>query len=68
MPTRDLSPRESEIVRFYAKGFSAKYIAAKLFLSPRTIETHVRHIYEKTGLSTRDELIEYALHLGSNHD
>lgn len=54
-----LSRRQQEVVDLYTNGFSAKWIAARLFISPRTVETHLQHVYGKLGLSCRDELAEY---------
>lgn len=53
-----LSKREAEVYGLASVGFSTRYIARKLWLSPRTVETHIRHIYEKLGVHSRDELIE----------
>lgn len=53
-----LSKRESEVYGLASRGFTTRYIAERLWLSPRTVETHVRHIYEKLGVHSRDELIE----------
>lgn len=58
MQTTDLSPREQEVARLYSKGVSARYVAERLHISPRTVEVHIRHVYEKLGISRRDELIE----------
>lgn len=53
-----LSRRKDEVARLYSRGFSAKYIARRLFISPRTVEVHIRRAYQKLGVSSRDELIE----------
>lgn len=53
-----LSPRELDVARLAARGFSARYIARRYGISDRTVETHTRHIYEKLLVSTRDALIE----------
>lgn len=53
-----LSVREREVCGLAARGYSVKYIAKRLFLSPRTVEVHMRHIYEKAGIQCRDQLIE----------
>lgn len=53
-----LSPRERQVAGLIARGFSSPYIARKLHLSIRTIDTHKRHIYQKLEVSTRDDLIE----------
>jgi two-component system response regulator NreC len=56
-----LSPRETEVLRLIALGHTSAEIAAKLHLSPRTVETHRAHIHRKLGLRTRAELVQYAL-------
>lgn len=53
-----LSPRETEIARIIARGLSCRHAAARLGLSVRTIETHMRHIHEKLLTYSRDTLIE----------
>jgi HD-GYP domain-containing protein (c-di-GMP phosphodiesterase class II) len=50
---KDLSDREVEVLRLLARGLSNKKIGRDLFISSRTVQQHVRHIYEKTGISTR---------------
>jgi two-component system, NarL family, response regulator NreC len=59
-----LSPREIEILRLIALGFTSVEVARQLHLSPRTVETHRAHILRKLGLSTRAELVSYALGRG----
>lgn len=56
-----LSPRETEILRLIALGHTSAEIAGKLHLSRRTVETHRAHIHRKLNLSTRAELVQYAL-------
>lgn len=56
-----LSPRETEILRLIALGYTSAEVAAQLHLSSRTIETHRAHIHRKLGLTTRAELVRYAL-------
>lgn len=51
-----LSPRETEVFALLANGRSLPYIEEKLVVSHSTAKTHVRHIYEKTGVSSRQEL------------
>lgn len=53
-----LTPRESEVLPLLARGHTQPAIAKELFCSPETIKVHVRHIYEKAGVHSRDELIE----------
>lgn len=54
------TPREADVYGLATRGYTSRYIAAQLFLSPRTVEVHIRHIYEKTGVTCRDELIDYS--------
>jgi two-component system, NarL family, response regulator NreC len=57
----ELSPREIEIVRLIALGFTSREIASKLHLSRRTVETHRSRIQAKLGVTTRAELVRFAL-------
>jgi two-component system response regulator NreC len=59
-----LTQREVEVLRLIAFGHTSVEIARKLQLSPRTIETHRAHIHKKLGLTTRAELVRYALRRG----
>jgi ATP/maltotriose-dependent transcriptional regulator MalT len=52
----DLSRREREVVGRAAAGRTNREIAAEMFLSPRTVETHMSNALRKLGLSSRDEL------------
>jgi two-component system response regulator NreC len=56
-----LSPREREVLRFTARGFSNLEIAERLFVSPKTIDTYRSRIMAKLDLHRRSELVEYAL-------
>ena len=60
-PPDDLTPREVEVLGLLALGFMNPEIADKLVLSVRTVETHRANIQRKTGLSTRAELVAYAI-------
>jgi two-component system, NarL family, response regulator NreC len=60
-PPDGLSDREVEVLRLIAMGHTNGEIAAKLFLSVRTVETHRSHIQQKLSLSSRAELVAYAL-------
>ncbi len=59
-----LSDREVEVLRLIALGHTNSDIAAQLFLSVRTIETHRAHIQQKTRRSSRPELVRYAIDHG----
>lgn len=51
-----LTRRESEVARLVARGMSNREIAESLFVSPRTVETHVEHILAKLGLRSRGQV------------
>jgi predicted ATPase/DNA-binding CsgD family transcriptional regulator len=55
-----LSPREIEVVRLIAEGRSSKEIAETLFISVRTVGTHITNIFGKLGVSSRSALTAYA--------
>jgi two-component system response regulator NreC len=59
-----LSEREHEILRLLALGHTNQEIAAELYLSVRTVETHRAHIMQKLRITTRAELVRYALDQG----
>jgi DNA-binding NarL/FixJ family response regulator len=56
-----LTAREQEVVRLVARGRSNKSIAHQLGISPRTVEGHLNHVFEKVGSTSRTELVHYAL-------
>jgi DNA-binding NarL/FixJ family response regulator len=56
-----LTTREEEVVRLVARGLSNKAIARQLGISPRTVEGHLNHVFEKLDTSSRTELVHYAL-------
>jgi two-component system response regulator NreC len=59
-----LSDREREVMRLLALGHTNQEIATMLFISVRTAETHRAHIMQKLRLSTRAELVAYAIDQG----
>jgi two-component system, NarL family, response regulator NreC len=59
-----LSDREREVLRLLALGHTNQEIAKLLYISVRTAETHRAHIMQKLQLTTRAELVRYALHEG----
>ncbi|MEO2482674.1 response regulator transcription factor, partial [Eggerthella lenta] len=58
---QQLSNRELEILQLLAKGFTNKEISEQIFLSVKTVEAHRSKIYQKLGLKTRADLVDYAL-------
>lgn len=59
----ELSPREIEVLKLIAAGFSNQEIADKLYLSLNTIKTHTNNIYSKLGVNRRTQAIETARNL-----
>ena len=59
-----LSDREREVLRLLARGYTNQEIASQLYISVRTAETHRAHIMQKLRLTTRAELVRYALAQG----
>jgi DNA-binding NarL/FixJ family response regulator len=64
-PIRDpeldlLTPRERDVLRLLARGYAYKEIASELFISVKTVETHVSSVLRKTQLSNRYELSRWA--------
>lgn len=53
-----LSPRESEIFQYLAKGRSVPYMREELMISKSTIETHIKHIYSKMDVHSKQELLD----------
>lgn len=62
-----LSPRETEVLRLIAQGYSNKEIAARLNISAKSVETYKSRSMEKTGLQGRVEIVRYALQRGWLH-
>jgi DNA-binding NarL/FixJ family response regulator len=56
-----LTPQELQVARFVAEGLSNKEVAAQLFLSPRTIDAHLRNIFAKLNLTSRTQLARLEL-------
>lgn len=59
-----LTPREEDVLKQIAQGLTNQEIAEKLVLGLNTIKTHRLHVYQKLGLHTRAELVEYAMQRG----
>ncbi len=56
-----LTPREREVTTYLARGFRYKEIASELGISVKTLETHVKHIFDKLGIASRHEVVGIAL-------
>jgi DNA-binding CsgD family transcriptional regulator len=56
-----LSEREAEVLRLVAQGLTNAEVATQLYLSPRTVEAHLRRIYDKLGTSSRSAAVRFAL-------
>ena len=61
-----LTPQESQIARFVAQGLSNREVAAQLFLSPRTVDFHLRNVFTKLGIASRTELAALQLDADSS--
>ena len=55
-----LTPTERDVVQLVSEGLANKDIAARLFISPRTVQTHLTHVYTKLGLTSRVQLVQEA--------
>ena len=55
-----LTPTERDVVRLVSDGLANKDIATRLFVSPRTVQTHPTHVYHKLGLTSRVQLVQEA--------
>jgi len=55
-----LTPTELDVVRLVSEGLANNDIATRLFVSPRTVQTHLTHVYTKLGLTSRVQLVQEA--------
>jgi DNA-binding NarL/FixJ family response regulator len=62
--TSDLTPREWEILRYYALGFGCVEIASRLSLSPKTVSTHKTNGMRKLGLRSTADLVRWTIEHG----
>ncbi len=58
-----LTKREIEIIKLIAEGFTSQQMADKLFISPRTVETHRANLMKKVGVKNAVELVKKAQQL-----
>ena len=63
-PGGELSDREIEVLRLVALGHTNAEVAAELYVSVRTVETHRAHLQQKLNLKTRADLVRYAREFG----
>ena len=63
-PVEELTPRETEVLRLVAQGYTSQQVADQLSISVNTVETHRAHIMEKLGLRGRAQLVRYAIARG----
>ncbi len=54
-----LSGREVEVLTLFSMGHTQKQVAEELFISPSTAHAHIRHIYTKTGMHSRQDILNY---------
>ena len=64
-PSAQLTPQERQVARFVAQGLSNKEVAAQLYLSPRTIDAHLRNAFAKLGVTSRTQLARMELEEGA---
>lgn len=63
-PLNGLTPREREVLSLAAEGLSTTEMAEKLFISPRTAETHRTNLMQKLGLQSQTDLVRFAIRKG----
>ena len=59
-----LTPRERDVVNLIARGYTYRETAARMEISVKTLETHMRHIFDKLGIASRHELSRLAYDTG----
>jgi DNA-binding NarL/FixJ family response regulator len=64
VPATVLTPREDEVIKLIAEGYSSKEIADALTISLKTVERHRSNILGKLGMRDRTDLTRYAIRAG----
>ena len=59
-----LTPREREVVTLIARGFKYREVAEELGISQKTLETHMKHVFDKLGVASRSEVTRLAFETG----
>ena len=59
-----LTPAERDVVRLVSEGLANRDIATRLFVSPRTVQAHLTHVYTKLGLTSRVQFAQEAARRG----
>ncbi len=59
-----LTDREAEVLRLTARGLTTREIADRLYISPKTADHHIQHVYTKIGVSTRAASALWAMQHG----
>jgi DNA-binding NarL/FixJ family response regulator len=59
-----LTPREREVVTLIARGFKYREVADELGISQKTLETHMKHVFDKLGVASRSEVTRLAFETG----
>ena len=54
-----LSEREVDVLALYATGLTQKKVAEELFITPSTAHAHIKRIYAKTGMHSRQDILDY---------
>lgn len=60
----DLTPREREVVTLIARGYKYREVSESLGISQKTLETHMRNVFEKLGVASRSEVTRLAFETG----